>query len=132
MNILFKPQPKYPHYHHIWNSLYFYISIDFPIYLPTTNFFVQTFFLEKVWLEDTLPTYSLDICPKFRSFFLWDSLLGLKFCWVVVSCPKRFFVKKNNIGMVNPGRGGVDDPPPQKIVGLNCVWLLLVLLGDAA
>ena len=51
--------------------------MDFPIYLPTTQFFVQTFFLEKVWLEDTLPTYSLDICPKFRSFF-WDPLLRLK------------------------------------------------------
>ena len=45
-------------------------------YLPTYHkFFVQTFFLEKVWLEDTLPTYSLDICPKFRSFFIWDPLL---------------------------------------------------------
>ena len=43
--------------------------MDFPIYLPTTQFFVQTFFLKKVWLEDTLPTYGLDICPKFRSFF---------------------------------------------------------------
>ena len=37
--------------------------------LPTSNFFVQTFFLEKVWLRNTLPTYDLDICPNFRSFF---------------------------------------------------------------
>ena len=58
-----------PHHHHIWNSVYFYISMDFPIYLPTTQFSVRTFFFEKVWLEDTLPTYSLDICPNFRSFF---------------------------------------------------------------
>ena len=56
--------------------------------------------------------------------------VGLKFCWVVLSCPKRFFVKKI-IGRVNPGRGGGDDPP-QKLVGLNCVGLLLVLLPDAA
>ena len=39
---------------------------------------------------------------------------GLKFCWVVLSCPKRFFVKKKNIGGVNPGKGGVDDPPPPR------------------
>ena len=39
-------------------------------YLPTYhNIFCPKFFLEEVWLEDTLPTYSLDICPKFRSFF---------------------------------------------------------------
>ena len=36
-----------------------------------------------------------------------QKIIGLKFCWVVLSCPKIFFVKKKNIG-----RGGVDDPPP--------------------
>ena len=41
---------------------------------PTTKDFVQTFFLEKVWIHNTLLTYGLDICPKFRSFFIWDSL----------------------------------------------------------
>ena len=51
--------------------------MDTPIYLPTMKFLVQTFILEKVWLDDTLPTYSLDICPKFRSFFLLDPLLTL-------------------------------------------------------
>ena len=56
---------------------------------------------------------------------------GLKFGEVVLSCPKRFFVQKKNIGRVNPGREGLMTPP-QKIVGLNCVGLLLVLLGDAA
>ena len=35
-----------------------------------------------------------------------QKIVGLKFCWVVLSCPKRFFVKKKNIGRVNPGRGG--------------------------
>ena len=51
-------------------TIYFYKSMDFTIYLylPTTKFFVQTFLVEKVWLEDTLPTYSLDICLKFRSY----------------------------------------------------------------
>ena len=43
---------------------------------PTTKDFVQTFFWEKVWIQNTLPTYGLDICPKFRSFFIWDSLLS--------------------------------------------------------
>ena len=41
-----------------------------------------------------------------------QKIVGLKLCRVVLSCPKRFFVKKKNIGRVNPGRGGVDDPPP--------------------
>ena len=27
---------------------------------------------------------------------------------------KKIFVKKKNIGRVNPGRGGVDDPPPPR------------------
>ena len=31
-------------------------GLPYLIYLPTTKVFVQTFFLEKVWLEDTLPT----------------------------------------------------------------------------
>ena len=75
MKILFKPQPKHHQHHYIWKSPYFYISMDFSIYLPTTKVYVQTFFLEKVWLEDTLPTYSLDICLKFRSFFFRDPLL---------------------------------------------------------
>ena len=43
--------------------------------LPTSKFVVQTFFLEKVWLRNTLPTYDLDICPNFYSFFIWISLL---------------------------------------------------------
>ena len=64
MKIIIKPQSEHLHHHHIWKSQYFYVSMDIPIYLPTTKVFVQTFFLEKVWLEDTLPTYSLDICPK--------------------------------------------------------------------
>ena len=33
-------------------------------------------------------------------------IVGLKFCRLVLSCPKRSFVKKRNIGRVNPGRGG--------------------------
>ena len=63
-----------------------------------------------------------------------QKIVGLKFCWVVLGCPKRFFVKKKilvGLTLVG-GRGGVDAPPPQKKVGLNCVGLLLVLMGDAA
>ena len=56
---------------------------------PTTKDFVQTFFSEKVWIQNTLPTYGLDICPKFRSFFIWDSLLNVlsvtTFYWCVYS-----------------------------------------------
>ena len=44
--------------------------------VPNSNFFVQTFFMEKVWLRNTLPsTYDLDICPNFRRFFFWISLI---------------------------------------------------------
>ena len=38
---------------------------------------------------------------------------------------KKIFVKKKNIGRVNPGRGGVDYPPPQKIVGLKLCWVVV-------
>ena len=41
-----------------------------------------------------------------------QKIVGLKFCWVLLSCPKRIFGKKKNIGRVNPGRRRVDDPPP--------------------
>ena len=27
-----------------------------------------------------------------------QKIVGLKFCWAILSCPKRFFVKKKNIG----------------------------------
>ena len=43
--------------------------------LPILKIYVQTFFLEKVWLRNTLPTFNLDICPNFRSFFLQASLI---------------------------------------------------------
>ena len=60
-----------------------------------------------------------------------QKIVGLKFCWVVLSCPKRFFVKKKLlVGLTLVGGGG--DDPPQKLVGLNCVGFLLVLLPDAA
>ena len=35
-------------------------------------------------------------------------LLGLSYL------SKKIFCKEKNIGRVNPGRGGVDDPPPRK------------------
>ena len=42
---------------------------------------------------------------------------------------KNIFVKKKNIGRVNPGRGGVDYPPPQKIVGLKLCWVVVSIAG---
>ena len=62
-----------------------------------------------------------DVCPPPSEHSRVNILLGL-------SCPKRFFVKKKNIGRVNPGRGGVDDPPPQKIVGLKFYWVVLSIV----
>ena len=58
-----------------------------------------------------------------------QKIVGLKFCWVVLTSPKRFFVKKKNIGRVNPGRGGVDDPLPKKIVGLKLCWVVVSIAG---
>ena len=75
MKILSKQLPKHPHQHYIWDSPYFYVVWISASTYPTTKDFVQTFFWEKVWIQNTLPTYGLDICPKFRSFFIWDSLL---------------------------------------------------------
>ena len=67
MKILSKQLPKHPRHYHIWDSPYFF--------LPYHKKNCPNFFLEKVWLQNTLPTYSLDICPKFHSFFIWDPLL---------------------------------------------------------
>ena len=38
---------------------------------------------------------------------------------------KKIFCEEKNIGRVNPGREGVDDPPPQKIVGLKFCWVVV-------
>ena len=53
-----------------------YLGFTLPLYayglpyLPTYHkSFVQTFVLEEVWIGNTLPTYSLDICPNFVVFF---------------------------------------------------------------
>ena len=54
--ILFKPQPKHHHHHYIWKSLYFYISMDFPIYLPTKKVFVKKIFFGKS-MAGGYPTY---------------------------------------------------------------------------
>ena len=71
--------------------------------------------VKNIWIRNFLSKKTGRVNPRGR---IYDSpphkIVGLKFCWVVLSCPKRFFVKKKNIGRVNPGRGGVDDPPPRK------------------
>ena len=60
-----KPQEKDPYHHNIWDYAYGHQLSD----LPALKIVVQTFFLEKVWLKNTLPTNISDICPKFRSFY---------------------------------------------------------------
>ena len=52
-----------------WNFAYFYkYGHQYLTYLP--QFFLsKLFFRKKVWLGNTLPTYGLDICPNFCSFF---------------------------------------------------------------
>ena len=41
---------------------------------------------------------------------------------------KKIFCKEKIIGRVNPGRGGVDYPPPQKIVGLKLCWDVVIFV----
>ena len=52
------------------------------------------------------------VTPRGRMYAPPQKIVGLKFCWVILSRPKRIFGKKKNIGRVNPGRRRVDDPPP--------------------
>ena len=50
-----KPQEKDPYHHHIWDFVYFYsYGHHYLAYLPWK--FLSKFFLEKVWLKNTLPT----------------------------------------------------------------------------
>ena len=58
-----------------------------------------------------------------------QKIVGLKFCWVVLSCPKRFFVKKKNIGRVNPGRGGELMPPPPENSRVKLCWVVVSIDG---
>ena len=49
-------------------------GMDINIWPTYLNFVCPTIFLEKVGLKNTLPTYNLDICPKFQNFS-WKALL---------------------------------------------------------
>ena len=48
---------------------------------PNTLIFFPNFVSEKVWLKNTLPTYDLDISPKFCIFFFRLSLIDL-YCYL--------------------------------------------------
>ena len=63
-----------------------------------------------------------------------QKILGLKLSKIIVSCSKRIFVQKRLERVNNGGRVGDPLPPTPvlKVVGLNCVVLLLVLLGEVA
>ena len=63
------------------HSPYFCTSMDIHIRPTYLKSFCPNFFLEKVWLRNTLPTYNLDIRPKpkFRSV-LFNALLSVKSC----------------------------------------------------
>ena len=57
----------------IFRILHTFIGMDINIWPTYHENFCPNFFLTKVWLKNTLPTDSLDICPNFRSFFLGPS-----------------------------------------------------------
>ena len=56
-----------------------------------------------------------------------QKIVGLKFCWVVLSCPKRFFVKKKLVGLTLEG-GGVD-APPQENSRVKLCWVVVSIDG---
>ena len=59
--------------HHSWDFDCFYrYGHQYMTFLPWI-FFVQTFFLEKVWIKNTLPKHDLDIYPKFVGFLFSSS-----------------------------------------------------------
>ena len=45
-------------------------TVPFFLKHPVPQNFLSKLFLEKVWLRNTLPTYNLDICPKYRIFLM--------------------------------------------------------------
>ena len=57
-----------------------------------------------------------------------QKIVGLKLCWVVVSCPKIFFSEKTGVWLT-PGGCSRHTPENSKV---KSVWLSLVLLGEAA
>ena len=60
---------------YFWDFAYFYeYGHQYLTYLPQ-KILSKPFFRKKVWLRNTLPTYGLDICPNFCSFFFWKALL---------------------------------------------------------
>ena len=62
-----------------------------------------------------------------------QKILGLELSKIIVSCSKRIFVQKRLKRVNHGGRVGAPPPPPvPKVVGLNCVVLFLVLLGEVA
>ena len=102
----------------------------------------QTFLVKKNFVEKFLSQKDsgskivfclekLDRVNPRGGYMTPQKIVGFKFCWVIVSCPKRFFVKKRNIGRVNWWGEGLMAPPPEKSRVKNCVGLLIVLLGEA-
>ena len=65
-----KPQEKDPYHYHIWDFAYFAYFFRYGHQYLTClpwKFMSKLFFLEKVWLRNTLPTYNLDMCLKLPS-----------------------------------------------------------------
>ena len=124
MKILFKPQSKHPHHHNIWTPVYFYISMEFPIYLPTEIFFVQTLFFWKkyAWRIPYLTTvwtyvlnfigFFMELSPKrnicdpmshFYEYYVHCSNQHLKTCGglpVITQPPARLLLIEVSIPVV--------------------------------
>ena len=57
----------------VYFAYFFMYGHQYLTYLPWK--YLSKLFLAKVWLKNTLPTYSLNICPNFCSFcFFYPSL----------------------------------------------------------
>ena len=110
MKILFKPKPKHPHHHRIWKSIYFYISMDFPITLPThqknldileINFapkFISSWIILG-YNEDTYHQGGLQIKARINDDFITLTILLYKYGLPYLPtyhksfCPNFFFGK---------------------------------------
>ena len=74
----------------------------------------KKFWVKKIWVKKILSKKSGRVKQGVGCMIPPPKkIVGLKFCWVVLTCPKRFFVKQKFICRVNPGKGGVEYPPPE-------------------
>ena len=111
---------------------YFETFLSEKISLVKKNFWVKKKFLvEKKFGSKNILVVKIFLIEKFLVKNFWVK----ERCWVKKIVWSKYVWSKKLIGSGEGFlQGEVEFPPPfpQKIVGLNCVGLLLELMGDAA